>query len=193
MQRSSLGLGAIFALFLAAIAYIIASSVSRRDAPTYAPTPIAPRTLANGFVMDTITVDARDAQRWAFVDFDRQSAVLPPDTAGWDLAIRRFHIISSDAIADLGEAAFDSVHEMPESGFVANTTRGDTLNPAIQKWYAYSMLTHLLEPNGHVYAVRTREGRYAKLGILSYYCEGLEAGCLTFRYAYNGEGTRRLQ
>lgn len=193
MQRSTFWLGAIFALFLAAIVYIIASSVSRRDAPTYAPSPIAPRPLIDTMIIDTITVDARDAQRWAFVDFDRQSVVLPPDTAGWDLAIRRFHIIASDAIADLGEVAFDSVHEAPESGFVANTMRSDTLNPAIQKWYAYSMLTHLLEPNGHVYAVRTREGRYAKLEVLSYYCEGLEAGCLTFRYAYRGDSSRRFE
>jgi hypothetical protein len=191
LQRSSLGLGAIFALFLAAIVYIVASSMSRRAAPTFAPTPIAPRPPANTLVIDTITVDARDPVRWAFVDFDRQSVVLPPDTAGWDLAVRRFHVIASDAIADLGEVAFDSVHQAPESGYVANTTRGDTLNPAIQKWYAYSMLTHLLEPNGHVYAVRTREGRYAKLQILSYYCEGLKAGCLTFRYAYRGDGGRR--
>lgn len=193
MQRSSLGLGAIFALFLTAIVYIVASSVSRRDAPTYAPTPIAPQVAVTALVMDTITVDARDAQRWAFVDFDRQSVVLPPDTAGWDLAIRRFHIIASDAIADLGEVPFDSVREAPESGFVANTTRGDTLNPATRKWYAYSMLTHLLEPNGHVYALRTREGLYAKLEMLSYYCEGLKAGCLTFRYAYRGDGSRRFE
>ena len=192
MQRSTLALGAVFALFLAAIIYIIAASVSRREAPTFAPSPIAPRPPVDSLIVDTITVDARDAVQWAYVDFDRRSVVLPPDTAGWDIAIRRFHVMASDAIADLGEIPFDSVSEAPDSGFVANTTRGDTLNPAIQKWYAYNMLTHLLEPNGHVYAVRTREGRYARLDILSYYCEGLEAGCLTFRYTYRGDGTRRF-
>lgn len=184
MQRSSLGLSAVFALFLAAIIYIVASSVSRREAPTFSPSPIAPRPIGDTSIIDTITVDARDAQRWAYVDFDRRSVVLPPDTAGWDIAVRRFHILAGDAIADLGKVAFDSVSEAPDSGFVANSTRGNTLNPAIQKWYAYSMLTHLLEPNGRVYAVRTRDGRYARLEILSYYCEGLKAGCFTFRYAY---------
>jgi len=32
--------------------------------------------------------------------------------------------------------------------------------------------------------VRTSEGRFAKLQLISYYCPGLRAGCLTFRYGF---------
>ncbi|MEX2151810.1 MAG: hypothetical protein WD825_00630, partial [Gemmatimonadaceae bacterium] len=56
-------------------------------------------------------------------------------------------------------------------------------NAAIGRWYRYSMLSHLLEPNGHLFAVRTGDGRDYKVQVLSYYCRGLDAGCLTVRYA----------
>lgn len=184
MHRSTLALGALFALFLAAIAYLLTSALARREAPTFTPSPVAPQPPASALVIDTISVDARNERRWAYVDFDRRSVVMPPDTAGWDLAVRRFHVLGSDAIADLGEAAFDSVLDLAGVAFAGNSPRNDSVNPAIQRWYRYNMLTHLLEPNGHVYAVRTREGTYAKVEILSYYCEGLEAGCLTFRYRH---------
>jgi hypothetical protein len=58
------------------------------------------------------------------------------------------------------------------------------VNPAIRRWYDYGAVSHLLKPNGHVYVVRTRQGRFAKVEILSYYCTGLAPGCVTFRYAY---------
>ena len=41
----------------------------------------------------------------------------------------------------------------------------------------------LLEAKAHVYALRTRQGRTWKVQVLSYYCPGLRAGCLTIRYA----------
>ena len=58
------------------------------------------------------------------------------------------------------------------------------MNAAMRKWYRYSMLTHLLEPAGHAYIVRTRDRRYASVQVLSYYCTGLRPGCLTLRYTY---------
>jgi hypothetical protein len=55
--------------------------------------------------------------------------------------------------------------------------RGD-----IGKWYRYSFLTHLLEPKPEAYVVRAGTGRVYRLHILSYYCPGLTAGCLTLRF-----------
>ena len=68
----------------------------------------------------------------------------------------------------------------------------DTTNPGVGKWYAYSMLTHLLMSKQHVYGVRTAGGRYAKLELLAYYCRVVGTACITFRYAYQGDGTRRV-
>ena len=172
-----------FAVFLAAIAYLVASSLTRPNVTSYAPTPpTRVRPTGDGTGEDTVTVDASDARTWRFFDFARGSIVTPPDTAGWDLAVRRYHIIAHDAIADLGATSFGSVTRAPTRGFMANTIGRDTTNAAIAHWYRYSFLTHRLEPGGHVYVVRTRAGRYAKMEILSYYCIGAEPGCVTFRY-----------
>jgi hypothetical protein len=62
----------------------------------------------------------------------------------------------------------------------------------VGKWYEYNYLTHLLRSKEHVYALRTGSGRYAKLQILTYYCASVGTGCVTFRYAYQGNGERHL-
>jgi hypothetical protein len=174
-----------FAAFLAAIAYLIASSLARPKVTSFAPTPLShARPAGDGAREDTVTVDASDSRAWRFFDFARGSIVAPPDTAGWDLAIRRYHVIVQDAIADLGKTTFDRVSRAPSHGYAANSVGRDTTNAAVAHWYRYSFLTHRLEPSGHVYVVRTRTGGYAKMEILSYYCTGAEPepGCVTFRY-----------
>jgi hypothetical protein len=174
-----------FALFLAVIVYLVASSLSKRDIPTYSVTPIdASRPAGIWPIHDTVTVDAFDAKSWRFFDFARGSVTIPPDTNGWDLAFRRYNIIAANAIADVGPTVFSDVVHAPDGGFIVNDVGRDTVNRAIGRWYTYNFLTHLLEPNGHVYAVRTGDGQYAKLEILSYYCTGLKPGCVTFRYGY---------
>ena len=174
-----------FALFIAITAYLVVSSVTTRSVPTFDPSPHAMTSRDSAPRHDdTITVDASDGTQWRYLDFDRGSVVTPPDTAGWDLAVRRYRVIASDAIADLGPRRFEDVREAPAHGFVANVTTSDTMNVAMRRWYRYSMLTHLLEPAGHAYIVRTRDRRFASMQVLSYYCTGLRPGCLTLRYTY---------
>jgi hypothetical protein len=156
-----------FGVFVVAMAYLVTSSLTRRAAPTFAPT-----VDARG---DTLTVDATDADRWRYVSLTRGRVLAPPDTAAWEIAVRRYNVVAKGDVADLGPAAFDTVnrHTGPQE---ANTS-------IVPKWYRYSLLTHLLESNGHVYVVRAGHGAPYKLQILSYYCPGLKAGCMTFRYA----------
>ena len=155
--------------------YIVATSLTHRTAPAFAPTAET-RVRAPGWERagDTITVDATDGDRWRYVSL-AQGRVLPlPDTAGWDVAIRRYHLRASAGAADLGVALFDTVHGV-------STAPSDT--GALDRWYRYSLVTHLLEPNGHVYVAQDGSGRAFKLQVLSYYCPGLTAGCMTLRYA----------
>ncbi len=174
-----------FALFLFVTGYLLVSSVTKRSVPTFDPSPRVTASSAPAERLDdTVTVDATDARSWQFVDFDRGGVVAPPDTGGWDLAVRRYVVIAADGIADLGPKPFDEVRDAPADGFVTNAVAGDTVNPAIRRWYRYSMTTHLLEPAGRVYVVRTRERQFASVQILGYYCPGLRPGCLTLRYTY---------
>lgn len=190
----------------AMIVMLVGGVVVRPALPTFAPTPPKPAPVGDAVVgPDTYTVDARDASRWARFDFSRRSVVVE-DSASleWDLAFHRFRVRANGgatnpsahaAAADLGPLSFDSVQVAPESGYVedARVSASETRNPAFERWYDYSWLTHRLLPKPRVYAVRTADGKYAKLEILSYYCADGTAGCVTFRYVYAGGGGRRLR
>ncbi len=180
------------ALFFLVIVYLVAASFLRREMPMFEATSVAPFPSGDTLVTDTVTIDASDVDRWRFFDFALGSPVEIPDTAGWDLAFRRFHVVSSAAVANLGPLQFDEVAAAPDSGYVETEFAADTINPAIDRWYRYNMISHQLEPGGSVYAVRTTDGRFAKLEFLSYYCVGMKPGCVTFRYAYQGGPNRRL-
>ncbi len=180
-----------FVIFVIVIGFLMVSSMAPREALEFEPTPSQPvDSTLTSVVYDTVTMDAHNEVAWLFFDFDRASPVVPPDTVGWDLAFRRFTIVPAAAVADLGISAFDAVTEAPVDGYVESTFGRDTLNTAIDRWYSYSMMSHLLEPNGHVYVVRTAESRYAKLELISYYCPGVVAGCPTFRYVFQPNGER---
>ena len=179
-----------FGAFVVAIGYLLVTSLTPRSTAVYEPSAMEPAdTRITSLVYDTVTIDAVDPTTWTFFDFDRHSLLAVPDTGGWDLAVRRFTVIAADAAIDLGKVVFDEVINAPSSNYVATVFERDTVNAAMERWYSYSLLSHLLEPNGHVYVVRTREGRYAKLEFLSYYCPGVVAGCVTFRYVYQPSGS----
>lgn len=176
----------LFGLFIAAIVYIVAASFVRRDAPVFSPSPLDhARALNWERVGDTLTVDASDGDRWQYVSLANGRVLAPPDTAGWDIAVQRYRVITpaSGGIADLGVASFDSARVQESSRFVSTSGVDQPHNDAINHWYRYNLLTHLLEPNGHVFAVRSPDARLWKLAVVSYYCPKLQAGCLTVRYA----------
>jgi hypothetical protein len=168
------------------MAALLAPTVIKPKVATFSPTPVGvARTVAEE-VVDTITVDAGDEFRWMFVDLDRGAVMVPPDTAGWDLMLRRFHLIPSGAIAKVAMA--------PDTEYVVSRFAKDTSNAATDHWYSYSYFSHLLAPKPNLFVVRTREGRFARLELLSYYCPGITGptpGCVTFRYAFIRDARNR--
>jgi hypothetical protein len=185
---------ALAGAFLLLVASLLIGSLTTPEFPPYTVTAERPLPVGDSLVGPaTYTLDASAADRWRRFDFGRNSAV---DSGGWDVAFRRNHLIAAPGagIRDLGAVPFDSVREVPADGYEATDMESgrDTVNPAVGKWYAYSMLSHLLTSKRHVYAVRTAGGRYAKLEVLAYYCRPVGAACYTFRYAFQGSGGRRL-
>jgi hypothetical protein len=153
------------------------------------------------------TVDARSKELWMYFDFSRGTVigVQNPKTDDWDIAFQRHTIRTNGgatnasgqgAVLALPEADFAAVTRVPtEAEFVADVQTKKRLhpyNPALQKWYNYSYTTNVLVPKPMVYIVRTQDGKYAKMRILSYYCKGDEAGCMTFEYVYQGDGSPRF-
>lgn len=199
--RQRLFVGAIAVVLVTAAVALVGSSLGRPAVETYPPTPVRPAPAGDTLVGPLIyTVDASDPDRWRYFDFSRGSVVSSPGPLEWDLAFRRFHVVANggegfrgDAgIAGLGPVPFDSVRTVPDTGYVPSVAARDTVNPAIEDWYDYSFTSHLLRPKPRTYAVRTADGRHAKLEILSYYCPGARPGCFTFRYVYQGDGGRRV-
>lgn len=181
------------AAFVLLVAAILIGALVKPDFPPYALSVARPAPVGDSLVGPaTYTLDASDGDRWQTFDFARNAVVVE---GKWDVAFRRFRVIAGPgaAIADLGVTPFDLVRELPDSGYRANLAGPDTVNPGVGKWYEYSMLTHLLTSKGHVYAVRTADGRYAKLALLAYYCKEIGTACVTIRYAYQGGGSRRLE
>jgi hypothetical protein len=186
------------AALVAVSAVLVALTLRQPAVPTYAPTPPEARDAGRALVGPRVyTVDATDADAWRYFSFRLGSVIDNAGAGEWDLAFRRYQILANGGpkyagrggIVDLGTVAFEDVHAVPESGYQANESNPDPRNPAIASWYRYGFFSHVLSPKPHVWAVRTADGRYAKIELLSYYCARAEPGCLTFRYVYQGDGS----
>jgi len=159
------------ALFLTALLYLVASSLTRRSTPAFAPSAVG-ASLGDPIAGVTLTVEARDEVDWRYLDLDSATILAPGDSTGWDLAIRRFRIRGARPVRTGVEA--DAA--LPQRPGTADPTTRD-----FGKWYRYGMLSHLLEPLGRSYLVPTDEHGDVVVQIRGYYCTGLDAGCLTLR------------
>src|SRR5258705_76118 len=181
--RAPLPLLIVFALFVAALAYMVAASLARRSAPVFAPTSATRARAASWMrVGDTLTLDATDGTRWRYASLATGRTLGGAEDGRWELAARRYRVTVAGAVADLGTTPFETARLGPTSNFIASQP-GEGGNEALRHWYRYSLVTHLLEPDGRVYALRTRTGDLWKLQIIGYYCPGLVPGCVTLRYA----------
>lgn len=188
---------AISGIFLVGLLAIVASSFLRPSPEAYPPTLSTPDEVGERTVRGRYTVDARDPDRWVFFDFSRRAAVTDPGPREWDLGLRRFHLIVNGGEGYAGVAGARVVPaggteplELPRSDYVG--TRGrlerEATHPVLDEWYDYGFFTHLLTPRPVTYALRTADGRYAAIRIVAYYCPGAVPGCVTFDYAYRGDG-----
>lgn len=189
------------ALFVVILAYLVATSFARPSLATFVPSPIGPVPAGDTLVVDTVTIDARDPEAWVFFDFSRRSVVERPGPRDWDLAARRYRVVvnggakmEGDGGALALESPWEAVREAPAEGYVdtEGALDGEPAHAVLERWYRYDFLAHVLEPRERTIVVRTAEGRYAKLRFLGYYCPEATPGCLTFAYAYQGDGSRRL-
>jgi hypothetical protein len=200
LTRAVLMFGAV--AIVAAAATLVIVSLRAPEVAMYSPTTPAPRDAGSGLVGPVLyTIDATDPEPWRYFSFRLGSAIENPGPRDWDLAFRRYEIIANGGpsfagmagVADLGEVAFAGVREVPAGGYRVTEGGADPRNPALARWYTYGYFSHLLSPKPRVWAVRTADGRYAKVEIVSYYCPQSRPGCVTFRYIYQGDGSRNVE
>jgi hypothetical protein len=117
--------------------------------------------------------------QYVFCDLEEGTIVSATDSASteWDLAFRNTTILVNGGTSGPGQGAaqvvdgiFEELEEAPEAGYQPDGEPG----PAIQDWYTYTGPTGtpahaiLTEP-GKVIMLKTGDGKYAKVEILSYY------------------------
>jgi len=188
--------------FLLFVVTVVAWSLARPRPAGRPPTALVPGAEPPKLRDRTITIDARSDARWVPLDLSTGGEVAAADERAWDLAFRRFQVIVNGGPGFAGEAgvlalpgvSFSEVHEAPLTGYGASqvSAGGDTTTVLLEDWYDYSFFSHLLTPTPTVFVLRTADGRYAKFEFLDYYCPGADPGCVTVRYAYQGDGSRRL-
>lgn len=156
---------------------------------------------ANLLPVKTVTVNASSEKDWVYFDFSRGNVVKihDPSSLEWDLAFRRGKVISNGGATNkfgkagliaLKEKNFDSVSTVPMDDYVQDiSSKTETENPILLKWYSYNYLTHKLTAKRKVYAVRTADRKFAKVQFMSFYCENKETGCIKMQYAYQNNGS----
>lgn len=198
------GVGIAVAIFLLVPALEARASTSSH----YAITPIDPQPVLDKYVENTVTIDARARDRWVFFDFSRGSVVIDSrlDLPNWDLAFQRYRVETNGGSTNPhgtgGAIRLKQVEptEAPEDGWVLDAWEGygkysTSLNSEFNRWYRYSPMRSGLVSRGDWYLVKTADGGYAKLEFLSYHCPerlGGGMGCVTFRYGYRSDFSRKL-
>lgn len=116
-----------------------------------------------------------------FKKFDFSTGMATTSATEWDIAFRGTSIIVN------GGVSFGATDEPARNGnaaayFATGTLAGiasvntssfeqDSVNGyVLSNWYDYNPVNHIITPTaGKIFVVKTRDGKYAKLEILSYY------------------------
>lgn len=122
----------------------------------------------------------------AFTKFDFASGNTTTSDTEWDIAFRGTSIIvnggislgttdeptrTGNAAAYIATGSFASVTEVNTSLLVQDSDQGYAIpSGSGNGWYNYEFITNTIEPiAGRILVIRTRDGRFAKVEILSYY------------------------
>jgi len=149
-----------------------------------------------------------------FVYFNIASGETIPasqaNTTNWDIAFKGTRIIVNSGISGPGSAAagvftgtFDELNTIADNfEFRQDSQASLAIIPLSgQGWYNYNAAANLITPiPGRVIVIRTADGRFAKMEIISYYQDAPTnldanihlAGFYTFRYAYQANGSRKF-
>ena len=131
-------------------------------------------------------------------------------TTAWDLAFNATTVLTNGGSSGPGEGGavilalpFEDVLEAPSD---AEIHVDETGAPAVKQsaagdWYNYNPQTNVVTPvPGRTLVVRTADGRYAKIRIVSYYRgapdvigDDSESRYYTFDYVFQSDGSRSLQ
>ncbi|MDE2997345.1 MAG: HmuY family protein [Bacteroidota bacterium] len=151
------------------------------------------------------------ANAYTFFSLRTGQIVASADSAstGWDLGFKGSTIIVNggtsgpgNGAAQIIEGIFSEVMEAPEEGWAQDSVDEYAIPTGSGNgWYNYNFATQVLSPiPGRVLLVRTADGRFAKVSMISYYQGAPDtptgddtARFVTFDYVFQPDGSRSLQ
>ncbi len=192
---------------------LIALALPLALAPCAASQPSAPSEPVAYTVAD---LDARgDGGHFTFYSLREGRRVPAADSASaaWDLAFRSTTILVNGGASGPGEGgavvledtSFAAVADAPPAEAFAQDRGTDKTETAVpggggNGWYDYDFVSGVVSPRPVVLAVRTADGRYAKVAVESYYLGAPEEvnpeegfRYYTFRVLFQPDGSRTLQ
>jgi len=154
-------------------------------------------------------------KKYTLFSFKTGAIVANADSAStkWDIGFNGTNVIINSgtsgpgtAAAQIKSAIFDELIEAPVDGFNQDNKNTAPASYAIPRgsgngWYSYNQSTNIITPiAGKVLIIKTSEGRFAKMEILSYYQDAPATPTAnskdryyTFRYLYQSEPTNALK
>lgn len=175
--------------------------------------PITPVAQGKAILSRDIAADPMSAGGFTYFNLKDSVIVGGADTttAKWDIAFRGTTIWINGGTGRFGQAQaqvltsqdYDLLILAPETGWRVDSSATTLAIPtgSARGWYNYNAITNIISPiPGVVIALRTADGKYAKLQIQSYYRGApavpdmnSTARYYTFRYFYQADGTRNLK
>lgn len=199
-------------LFLAVTALVFTSCSNDDDNNNQntGPVTVETQTFTNLFANQTGGQGEASGGSYTKFSFSQNAVVTGDD---WDVAFRGTTILvnggaamatdepartGQGAVATLSGVLFNEVSAIPTTGFTQDSATGYAIPTGSGNgWYSYNSETHIITAvAGKVFVVKTHDGKYAKMEILSYYKDApsnptieTETRYYTFNFAYQPEGT----
>ncbi|TAL70090.1 MAG: hypothetical protein EPN82_05625 [Bacteroidetes bacterium] len=168
---------------------------------------------ARSTTISNLPADTGKTGHFTFFRLSDSSIVSLADsnTTKWDLGFASTTIIVNSGVRGPGQGAaivmrqtdFNSVTEAPETGWVTETQLAPPAIPtgSDNGWYHYEGATMTITPvPGVVLLIRTADGKYAKMQVISYYKDAPQVidpngqtRMYTFKYVYQPDGTKKFQ
>ena len=167
-------------------------------------------------VAGTITIDATAYDKWVYFSFADEQVVTVNDFSNsveWDIGFHRFDLRVNCGTSgpgqggthNAGKVDFSSITEAPEDGYSLNDSidimqeegnwvyeavPGDTV---LATWLTFSGPPPTYTVNDNIYIIKTADGKYAKIWLKDYYNDNAETGYVTVKYAFQPDGSRKLE
>ncbi|MCX7879276.1 MAG: HmuY family protein [Ignavibacteria bacterium] len=192
------------------IAFLALFACSKKDEEPTQPSNNVPKVVT----IKDLPADTGKKGKFTLFRFSDSTIVSNADSNStkWDIGFAGTTIITNSGVRGPGnggaiilkEVDFFQVKEAPESGYRIENSLTDLAIPtgSGNGWYLYNPQTHVVSPiAGRVLVIRTADGKYAKMQIVSYWKGNPQPidpfthreRFYTFRYVYQPNGSRKFE